>query len=182
MPRKHSNIHFRCGVAAECCYASCAKRTEQSIAMNTDIWVDRLYADPSLTDNLQDNDAERLLSWTESQLMECDSDGAARQRIEAIRLLNHYVGQGRPFDELFLALKANTPELHPATTAEPLQSADPNLLEQYPIANEAPSEAVEITGEDGSTGDQPAGKSNSSNASNPTDGSSAADFITPTDQ
>ncbi|MBX7216664.1 MAG: hypothetical protein K1X90_06790 [Candidatus Kapabacteria bacterium] len=151
--------------------------------MNTDIWVDRLYADPSLTDNLQDNDAERLLSWTESQLMECDSDGTARQLIESIRLLNRYVGQGRPFDELFLALKANTTELHPATMSEPLQSADPNLTEQYPIAGGTPSEPIEITGEDGPASEQPAGQSNSSNASNPTGGSSAAaDFITPTDQ
>jgi len=125
--------------------------------MNADIWIDRLYEDAGLTDNLLDHDAERLLSWTESQLMESDSDGTARQLIESIRLLNRYVGQGRPFAELFLALKANTPGLHPTNPTELLVSADPNLLEQYPVADAIADEQPEPTEENPAPGSNDAG-------------------------
>lgn len=141
--------------------------------MNADIWIDRLYDDSSLTDNLQDHDAERLLSWAESQLMECDSDGAAQQLIESIRLLDHYVGQGRSFNELFLALKANTPDLHPSTPIQPLYSADPNLLEQYPIADAITDEQPDLTeGGNSANGDDANGTG--------TDASSSTNSITPT--
>lgn len=135
--------------------------------MNADIWIDRLYEDSSLTDNLQDRDAQRLLSWAESQLMECDSDGAAQQLMESIRLLDHYVGQGRPFDELFLALKANTPDLHPSTPTQPLYSADPNLLEQYPIVASIPDEQTDITESSSSTNGDANGTGTDPSSSNP---------------
>jgi hypothetical protein len=105
--------------------------------MNTDLWIDRLYNDESLTDNLEDEDAERLLSWAESQLIECDSDGSAQQLIESIRLLDHYVGEGESFDELFGALKANSFSCRPdAPLASPTDDADPMMSDMYPVDDE----------------------------------------------
>lgn len=151
-------------------------------AMNTDIWIDRLYQDASLTDNLQDQDAERLLSWAESQLMECDSDGTARQLLESIRLLDHYVGQGRTFDELFLALKANTPGLHPSTPTQAPSSADPNLLEQYPIADSISDEQAEMVEDENPANSETSAPTEGDAAANNrlSDATSAADSTTPT--
>lgn len=150
--------------------------------MNTDIWIDRLYQDASLTDNLQDQDAERLLSWAESQLMECDSDGTARQLLESIRLLDHYVGQGRTFDELFLALKANTPGLHPSTPTQAPSSADPNLLEQYPIADSISDEQAEMVEDENPANSETSAPTEGDAAANNrlSDATSAADSTTPT--
>ena len=104
--------------------------------MNSDTWIDRLYNDESLTDNLEDDDAERLLSWAESQLMECDSDGAAQQLIESIRLLDHYVGEGESFDELFTAMRANSlARTHDPAPGTPPEMADPLLDDIYPLDN-----------------------------------------------
>lgn len=159
--------------------------------MNADIWIDRLYQDSALTENLQDQDAERLLSWAESQLMECDSDGAARQLMESIRLLDNYVSQGRTFDELFLALKVNTPGLHPSIPAQAPNSADPNLFEQYPIADSISDEQTETadwqsdessangTTDSGTTGQANAEADGDTPANNPNN-SASADSTTPT--
>jgi hypothetical protein len=75
--------------------------------MNCDIWIEQLYNDEGLTADLGPDDLERLQSWSESRLAACDSEVEAVRLIDSIRLLNRYVKEGEPFDDLFTALRAN---------------------------------------------------------------------------
>jgi hypothetical protein len=75
--------------------------------MNSDLWIDQLYSDESLTDHITREDAERLRSWSESYMAGCDTEVEASRLMDAIRLLNRYVKEGEPFDDLFAALRAN---------------------------------------------------------------------------
>ena len=100
--------------------------------MNSEHWIDQLYSDASLTDHITREDAERLRSWSESYMAECDTDVEASRLMDAIRLLNRYVKEGEPFDDLFTALRANF--MRTVTTASSLHpdAADAALENLYP--------------------------------------------------
>ena len=75
--------------------------------METSLWIERLYNDESLTSNIEDDDAEQLLQWSESHLATCGSEVEALRLFDALRLLNRYVGEGESFEQLLAALRAN---------------------------------------------------------------------------
>jgi hypothetical protein len=99
--------------------------------MDRDETIDRLYSDESLTDNLDDSDAEELLSWAESHLASGgDRDG--ERLIDAIRLVNRYVKEGEPFEGLFVALRANTLRTETEDLSIPRTAIDPDIANTYP--------------------------------------------------
>jgi hypothetical protein len=107
--------------------------------MNCDHWIDQLYSDHSLTDNLEGEDSERLRSWSESQLAECESQVEATRLLDTIRLLNRYVREGGAFEDLFIALRANMLRagMHFPSSVHP-DELDPELEKLYP--DESPPE------------------------------------------
>lgn|GEM_PF-7063132 len=68
--------------------------------MDNSSWIDRLYSDEALTDNLDDDEARALLAWGEEQLSACGSEADATAIIEAIREINRRVGDGETFAAL----------------------------------------------------------------------------------
>jgi hypothetical protein len=72
---------------------------------NPDPFLDRLHNDESLTDNLTDDEAEQLLAWAEGCLEVASSEEGAELIIDDLRRLNHDVGDGKEFGELFAALE-----------------------------------------------------------------------------
>jgi hypothetical protein len=76
--------------------------------MDTNPWIDRLYDDETLTDGLNDDDAELVMSWAENHLAACFSEQEALHLLDQIRLMSRYVEEGEPFEQLFAALKATT--------------------------------------------------------------------------
>lgn len=100
--------------------------------MNCDLWIDQLYSDESLTDNLTREDAERLLSWSESYMAECDTEVEASRLMDAVRLLNRYVKEGEPFDDLFIALRANFMRTVTGASSIHPDAADAALENLYP--------------------------------------------------
>jgi len=72
--------------------------------MDNSLWIDRLYSDESLTDNLGDEEAELLLKWGESRLAGCNRQADAEAVIDMVREVNRRVGEGEPFASLFKRL------------------------------------------------------------------------------
>ena len=72
--------------------------------MSPSFWIDRLYDDESLTDNLTDAEAARILKWAESRMTSCSSSEEAEKVIAALRQVNRLAGEGHPFEDLFAAL------------------------------------------------------------------------------
>lgn len=126
--------------------------------MDSDETIDRLYSDEALTDNLEDDQAEQLLSWAESHLASCGTGKEAARLFDSIRLLNRYVKEGEPFDGLFVALRANT--LRSETTDLSIHpvSIDPDMANTYP-SDDAPVHEVETGEEEPELPDGEAGKS-----------------------
>ena len=77
--------------------------------MDSSLWLDRLYSDESLTDNLADSDAERLLRWGESRLASCNSEPQAEAIVDTIRDVNRRVGEGEEFEPLICRLELESP-------------------------------------------------------------------------
>ena len=75
--------------------------------MDTNTWIDRLYDDESITDGLDDAEAEQILSWAENHLTTCESEQDALHLINDVRLVSRYVQEGGNFEHLFTALRAN---------------------------------------------------------------------------
>jgi hypothetical protein len=61
--------------------------------------IERINNDESLTANLTDDEAERLLAWVERASQSIVTDQQAEQLLAALRALNHDVGRGKGFDE-----------------------------------------------------------------------------------
>ena len=119
--------------------------------MDRDETIDRLYSDESLTDNLEDDDAEELLSWAESHLASCGTGKEAERLFDSIRLVNRYVKEGEPFEGLFAALRANTLRSETGDLSIDPTSFDPDMANTYPAAEseeEARSAAPELPGEE----------------------------------
>jgi hypothetical protein len=102
--------------------------------MDCEHWIEQLYSDQSLTDHLTRDDAERLLSWSESHLIECEIQAEGPRLVDSIRLLNRYVSEGEPFEDLFTALRTNFQFTTAAPPATPLTMDDANLEKFYPTA------------------------------------------------
>ena len=78
--------------------------------LNPDTYLDRLYSDESLTDNLTDRQAEQLLAWAAGRLERASSEEEAERIIAALRRINHDAGDGAGFDELFASLERGEPD------------------------------------------------------------------------
>lgn len=87
--------------------------------MDSSLWIDRLYSDESLADNLTDAEAERLLRWGESRLAACASEEEARSLFDTIRELNRRTGEGEPFESLISALESESPLDAPDSGRDP---------------------------------------------------------------
>lgn len=77
--------------------------------MDTNVWIDRLYDDETITEGLEDVEAEQVLSWAENHLATCESEQDALHLLNDVRLLSRYVQEGGSFEHLFTALRANSP-------------------------------------------------------------------------
>lgn len=93
-----------------------------SLLMDSSLWLDRLYDDESLTDNLDDSEAERLLRWGESKLAASLSDHDAEAIIDTIRELNRRVGKGEAFEPLISLLEVESPLDAPNPERDPNES------------------------------------------------------------
>lgn len=119
--------------------------------MDRDATIDRLYSDESLTDNLEDNDAEELLSWAESHLASCGTGKEAERLFDSIRLVNRYVKEGESFEGLFVALRANTLRSETGDLSIHPTSIDPDIANTYPLEDseeESRSAEPEAPGEE----------------------------------
>ncbi len=87
--------------------------------MDSSFWLDRLYADESLTDNLEDPEAELLLRWGESRLLVAVSDQDAEALLAMIREVNRRVGEGEAFEPLMAHLASQFPIDESAAESDP---------------------------------------------------------------
>ncbi len=91
--------------------------------MDNSSWIDRLYSDESLTDNLDDDDARSILAWGETELESCRSEADAEGIIGAIREINRRVGDGETFAALMLPPRAATAPLPQSDAITPAANA-----------------------------------------------------------
>ncbi len=102
--------------------------------MSSEQWIDRLYNDESLWKNLSEGEAEKVRTWAESRLDECEADSEAQHLFDWIRLLNRYRGEGKGFEDLFVALRATfNAGMHADNVfTERPDDSDPTFSEVYP--------------------------------------------------
>lgn len=98
--------------------------------MNTQNWIDRLYADRSLIAQLHASDAEQLMRWSEAELENLQSDQEAERLFVSLRLINRYVQEGEAFEGLFAALRANSLRVD-RSVIDP-DEIDPEITNYYP--------------------------------------------------
>ena len=125
-------------------------------------WIDRLRDDEALTDNLDDDQARRLLGWGERQLDAATSDADAERVLTTMRELNRRAGDGEEPARLLAELERPEPvEVRPATTEEqataeasapePVAEAGGESEPQKKTPTEAPSSSTEINKRPSST-------------------------------
>ncbi|HVZ38797.1 MAG TPA: hypothetical protein VHI13_05940 [Candidatus Kapabacteria bacterium] len=68
--------------------------------MNTSDWIDRLRDDESLTGELPDDVAARLLAWGEQRLAACATEEEARAVFADVRAVARAAGRGEELDGL----------------------------------------------------------------------------------
>jgi hypothetical protein len=80
--------------------------------MDVTLYIDRLYEDESLVDNLTSDDAEVLLAWAERWIDHATSEDDINQLMAILRRINQMVAGGLPFSRL-LPLLLPPPEQPP---------------------------------------------------------------------
>lgn len=81
------------------------------MAIDRQIWIDRLYEDESLSSNLTDEERLKVLTWGEQAIEKCSNELEAAEVIRSVRRIDRFVARGGRFsmiDRLVLSGNCET--------------------------------------------------------------------------
>lgn len=112
--------------------------------MDISLWIDRLYEDESLSDNLEQEEAQRLFSWAEKRLSECVSNEGAETIIGVVRRVGRLVEQGASFERLLAILEKNTVSNTPTSASTNRSKPSPRSSETNSAGGEDPASSKNL--------------------------------------
>ncbi len=101
---------------------------QTDVTMDVTLYIDRLYENESLVDNLTSDDAQVLLTWAERWIDHAKTEADIDELMAILRRINQMVGGGLPFSRLLPLL------LQPPEQPQPLSPEQPQSPDQSPPA------------------------------------------------